>query len=344
MYHHIKRITILLLGVTAFFSCKKKFDDYYAPPASLEPPIYQQLQSKGKFSKFISLIDKAGYKQTLSSAGYWTIFAPTDSAFSADTEFQAFLTGKGITSVDAIDSTTAQSIVQFLLVYNAFNDDRLDDYQSNIGWVENTAFKRRTAYYTGFYKDTNMAGNSIIALASNRNGNTNTVSLNDNNNKYIPFFTSNYLSLRGIPQSDYTYFYPNTAFSGFNVANAKVTQKNIAAENGVIHIIDHVVTPLLSLDQFLRTKPEYSEFKNLIDKYMASFVQNADASHRYQVLTGITTDVYVKMFSNLLAFSPNNENFFKLQDNDAQQNGWSLLAPKNDSLLAYIKRISSEGY
>ena len=344
MYHHIKRITILLLGVTSFFSCKKKFDDYYAPPASLEPPIYQQLQSNGKFSKFISLIDKAGYKQTLNSAGYWTIFAPTDSAFATDTEFQAFLTSKGIASVDAIDSTTAQSIVQFLLVYNAFNDDRLDDYQSNIGWVENTAFKRRTAYYTGFYKDTNLAGNSIVALASNRNGNTNTVSLNDNNNKYIPFFTNNYLSLRGIPQSDYTYFYPNTAFSGFNVANARVTQKNIAAENGVIHIIDHVVTPLLSLDQFLRTKPEYSEFKNLIDKYMASFVQNADASHRYQVLTGITTDVYVKMFSNLLAFSPNNENFFKLQDNDAQQNGWSLLAPKNDSLLAYMKKISAEGY
>src|SRR4029078_7051388 len=198
MYYHIKRITILLLGVTAFFSCKKKFDDYYAPPASLEPPIYQQLQSNGKFSKFISLIDKAGYKQTLNSAGYWTIFAPTDSAFSADTEFQAFLTSKGIASVDAIDSTTAQSIVQFLLVYNAFNDDRLDDYQSNIGWVENTAFKRRTAYYTGFYKDTDLTGKPVVALASNRNGNTSTISINDNNNKYIPFFTNTYLSLRGI--------------------------------------------------------------------------------------------------------------------------------------------------
>lgn len=342
--YHIKRISFLLLGVAAFFSCKKKFDDYYAPPASLEPPIYQQLQTRGNFTKFLSLIDKAGYKQTLSSAGYWTIFAPSDSAFATDADFQAFLAGKGIASFDAIDSTTAQSIVQFLLVYNAFNDDRLDDYQSNVGWVENTAFKRRTAYYTGFYKDTDLTGKPVVALASNRNGNTNAISINDNNNKYIPFFTNTYLSLRGIPQSDYTYFYPNTPFSGFNVANAKVTQKNIAAENGVIHIIDHVVTPLLSLDQYLRTRPEYNEFRKLLDKYMASFVQNADASHRYQVLTGVAADVYVKLFSNLLAFSPNNENYFKLQDNDAQQNGWSLLAPKNDSLLAYISRISAEGY
>jgi hypothetical protein len=344
MYHHIKRITILLSAVVVFFSCKKKFDDYYAAPASLEAPIYQQLLTKGNFTKFTSLIDKAGYKQTLSTAGYWTIFAPTDSAFAADTEFQTFLSSKGIGSFDAIDSLTAQSIVQFLLVYNAFKDDRLDDYQSNVGWVENSAFKRRTAYYTGFYKDTDLTGKPVIALASNRNGNTSTISLNDNNNKYIPFFTTNYLSLRAIPQSDYNYFYPNTPFSGFNVANAKVTERNIAAENGVIHVIDHVVTPLPSMDQYMRTNGQYSEFRKLIDKYMASFVLNADASHRYQVLTGVSADVYIKLFSGLLAFSPNNENFFKLQDNDAQQNGWSLMAPKNDSLLAYINKISAEGY
>ena len=183
-----------------------------------------------------------------------------------------------------------------------------------------------------------------LAIASNRNGTTNSFSINDNNNKYIPFFTSDYFSLRGVPSSDYTYFYPNTPFSGFNVVNARVTQKDIAAENGVIHIIDHVVTPLLSLEQYLRTKPEYREFRKLLDAYMTQFVQNADASHRYQVLTGITSDVYVKMYSNLLAFSPNNENYFKLQDNDAQQNGWTLLVPKNDSLLEYERRISAEGY
>src|SRR4029079_6195140 len=40
----------------------------------------------------------------------------------------------------------------------------------------------------------------------------------------------------------------------------------------------------------------------------------------------------------------NNENYFKLQDNDAQQNGWSLLVPKNDSLLEYERRIAAEGY
>ena len=87
----IKSIVLFFVAGIILVSCKKKFDEYYAPPANLEAPVYNQLQAKGNFTQFLSLIDKAGYKQTLSTAGYWTIFAPTDSAFQKDTEFAAFL-------------------------------------------------------------------------------------------------------------------------------------------------------------------------------------------------------------------------------------------------------------
>ena len=81
-----------------FTSCKKKFDDYYARPSDLADPIYKQLAADVKFSNFVSLIDKAGYKETLAAAGYWTIFAPTDSAFSSDTEFKAFIQSRGFST------------------------------------------------------------------------------------------------------------------------------------------------------------------------------------------------------------------------------------------------------
>ena len=42
-----------------------------------------------------------------------------------------------------------------------------------------------------------------------------------------------------------------------------VTQ-NITAENGVIHEIDKVISPLPSIDEYLRSKPEYSEFKKSV--------------------------------------------------------------------------------
>ena len=325
-----KRLALLLATVSILISCKKKFDEYYERPETLEPAIYKQLQDRGKFNTFLSLIDKAGYKHTLGAAGYWTIFAPSDSAFQNDTEFTAFLQGRGFSNVGAIDSATAQSIVQFLLVFNAFEHDRIDDFQSNLGWVVNSAFKRRTAYYSGFYKDTTATGQPLIAVAANRNnvgGSNGNYIPADNNNKYIPIFTSDYFSAKGLGGNDYTYFYPASTFSGFNVGNAKVVEKNIAAENGVIHIIDRVVTPLMSIDQYLRSKPEFSELRKIFNTYMVQFLQNADATHRYQVLTGKTDDVFVKIYSFLLAFSPNNENYLKLQDNDGQRDGWTLLAP-----------------
>jgi uncharacterized surface protein with fasciclin (FAS1) repeats len=349
MNKKIQTFLPLLLLVVLFTNCRKKaFDDYYARPDNLAAPIYQQLAAKGNFANFLSLIDKAGYKQTLSTAGYWTIFAPSDSAFANDAEFQNYLKSRNINSLDAIDSATALSIVQYLLVYNGSNKDRLDDYQSTnpLGYISNAAYKRRTAYYTGFYTDTTITGQQVKAIASNRNNtnNANYYVTGDNNNKYIPYFTSDYFSNNGLSSTDYSSFYPNTPFSGFNVVNAKVTQQDIAAENGVIHIIDHVVTPLLSIDQYLRVKPEYSEFRKLFETYMVQFIQNADATHRYQVLTGKTDNVLVKQYYSSLAFSPNNENFTKLQENDAEKDGWTMMAPKNDSLLAYLNRILQEGY
>jgi uncharacterized surface protein with fasciclin (FAS1) repeats len=349
MINFLKRITLIAATGTLLVSCKKKFDEYYERPANLEPPIYQQLQTRGNFTNLISLIDKSGYKSTLSAAGYWTLFAPSDSAFTNDASFTAYIQSRGFANLAALDSATAQSIVQFLLVYNAFEKDRLDDFQSNLGWVVNSAFKRRTAYYTGFYNDTSYTGQAYKAIQSNRN---NTGVINsyyntaDNNNKHIPFFTTDFFAAKGLTAADYTYFYPGSTYTGFNIEKAAVTEQNIAAENGVIHIINKVVTPLLSLDQYLRTKPEYSLFRSLYERFMVLFLQNADASRRYQVLNGGLENVYTKVYSNLLAFSPNNENSLnKLsQDNDAQREGWTMFAPKNDSLQKYIDKVLLESY
>jgi uncharacterized surface protein with fasciclin (FAS1) repeats len=347
MHKKIYQLAYVVLFAALFTSCKKSFDDYYARPDNLADPIYKQLVDNGKFTNFVSLIDKAGYKSTLAAAGYWTIFAPTDSAFTADAEFTAFIKSRGFNTVADVDSTTAQMVVQYLLVYNGFEKSRIDDYQSSLGWVPDISFKRRTAYYTGFYNDTDYVGQSYKAIPSNRNNNGTTNSyfvFADNGNKYIPCFTSEFLAGQGLSSTDYSYFYPGSTFSGFNVANAKVTQRDLPAENGVIHIVDKAITPAKSIDQYLRNKPEYSLFRSILERFMVLFVKNTDATRRYQVLNGGTQDISVKVYSNLLAFSPNNENYFKLQDNDGQRDGWTMFVPTNDSLNKYINTVVLQQY
>ena len=47
---------------------------------------------------------------------------------------------------------------------------------------------------------------------------------------------------------------------------------------------------------------------------MVQFVLNSAATDRYKVLTGLNDNVYIKTFNSALAFSPNNENYLKIQD------------------------------
>src|ERR1700712_1242449 len=93
-----RQILLLSLLVFSIVACRKKaLDEYYGRPATLEPPMYQQLQSMGRFTNFLALIDKSGYKATMNASGYWTMFAPNDSAFNN------FFKDKGIASVTQID-------------------------------------------------------------------------------------------------------------------------------------------------------------------------------------------------------------------------------------------------
>ncbi|MEI6947812.1 fasciclin domain-containing protein [Paraflavisolibacter sp. H34] len=339
MMYYLRKILPLISLTLLFTQCtKKEFDSYYARPESLEPPIYQTLEKKGNFKHFLSIIDKSGYKQTLSTAGYWTIFAPNDDAFTK------FFTERGITGVDKIDSAAARAMVQYMLTYNAFTKERLDDFQASSGWMVDQAFRRRTAYYTGFYEDTTATGEKVKAIQSNRNGNTAPYVNTDNNNKYITYFTDVYMGSKGLGAADYNYFYPNSKYSGFNVGEANVVNKDLATENGVIHEIDRVITPLSSIDEYLRGKPQYSEFKKLYDKYMVGFILNADATSRYRQLTGKNDPVFVKSYNSLLPFSLNNENFEKLMDNDGQQGCWTLFVPTNEVLQDYIKNTVLEYY
>ena len=270
----------LLLLLFLAGCAKKEFDSFYARPDNLAQPIYQQLVARNNFKNLLACIDKAGYKEILSTAGYWTFFAPNDAAF------QKYFTESG-TSAATMDSVTSRKIVTFSLVYNAFRKDQLTNYQSSLGVLPNLAFKRKTAYYDFVQTE---SGETRKIVASNRNG---FYVANDNNNKNIPYFIDNFLTTKGLSASDYNFFYPATTFSGFNVVDASVVNADIVAENGMIHEIDKVLLPLPSIEQYIESKANYSEFRSLLQK-KASYMSNNDLSHRYQVLTGSTDSVFVK--------------------------------------------------
>jgi len=317
---------ILLLIVLFCNACKKKeWDEFYGRPEWLADPMYQQLASRGNFTSFLKLVDKAGYKDVLSKAGYWTLFAPNDQAFAK------FLENHDLQNVEQMSDSMAVAIVKYALVYNAYRKDQLSSAQASGGSFPNTAYKRKTAYYDFVKVGPGEGINKII----DANANGSFVS-GDNNNKYIPYFLSGYMNAQGLQASDYTYFYPESEYTGFNVVNAQVITADIQAENGIIHEIDRVIWPLSSIDRYLASKPQYSYFKSLLDQFLVSYQANAEITERYHAVSGSADSVYTKLYDAALAFSPNNENHV---DNRtaAQSESWTLMVPENDALKTYIE-------
>ncbi|GGK77708.1 hypothetical protein GCM10011405_26870 [Rufibacter glacialis] len=333
-----------LLSLLVFLTNCDDKEEYYARPENLEPAIYKQLEDRGNFKNFLALIDKAEYKNILSAAGYWTLFAPNDQAFVK------YFAETGISGVDAISTETARQIVSYALVYNAFMTDRLDDYQANVGWTVDQAFKRRSAYYKGVYTGSAKIGTQVVAnqhiISGNRTGN---FVFTDNNNKYLPYFTQIFFAKQQLSATDYNFFYPGSNWNGnLHVANAQVVTPNIISENGVIHEIDQVILPLANIEEHLASKSEYSVFRGLFEKYMVYYQENAEATARNKVLTGSANPVYAKIYDGQLEFALNDEGFevrgANRLNNEGQTNTYTIYAPRNEVVTNYINRVLLQHY
>ncbi|MFV0606240.1 MAG: fasciclin domain-containing protein [Niabella sp.] len=326
--------------LTTLSACSKKaFDEYYARPDNLAKPIYSVLQDKGNFTHILAAIDKAGYTRTLDAAGYWTFFAPDDAAF------QTYFAEKGISGINDLTQEECRNIVTYSLAYYAYTKDLIDDYQASSGWIKDLAFRRRTANYQGIYDDTSYSGTVMKAIASNRNNNGSTFYVdNDNNYKYIPYFADGFMTAKGLGAADYNYFYPSTAYTGFNVLDATVKEADIPAENGIIHVVDKVLHTLPSIDEYIKYNAQYSLFNSLYQKYMVSYVLNPTMTRTYQVMNGGSNQVFTKVFNSSLAYSLNNEGFLLAPNNDGQQGCYTLFAPTNNVLQAYIDTVLLKHY
>ncbi len=331
---------IIFLAIILFISCSdKEFDEYYGRPENLEQPIYQTLEEKSNFSSLLRVIDKAGYKDILGKSGYWTMFAPNDNAFSE------FLEAESISDIESIDSILAGKIVKYSLVYNAFRTERLPDYQSSTGWIEDKAFKRRTAYYDSFRNEM-VDGQQIVVVGSNRN-NTNGSNYyinGDNNNKYISYFSQDFMLEQGYTSYDYNFFYPNEELTDLTVMNAQTINVDIIAENGIVHEIDRVLLPPQNIDNYLSENASYSLFYEIMENNLINYIFNEDATKSYYNFTGNSQDVFVKVYDQALPFSPNNENFFKEMDNDGQSNGYTLFAPENSVFQEFVNEVLLKNY
>lgn len=341
---------VLLFIITG---CNKTKEEYYGRPGWLEPPIYQQLKDKGNFTNYLACVDKAHFTNQLNGSGYYTVFAPTDEAF------ELYMSENGYNSVNDIDSVLAKKLVTYSMCVTPASYEQIDDFQdgtstATLESTSNKAFKRTTYYSKWVYQETDVNGEEKYVIDINSStgvagSSSKRFSVDDFNQKNIPFFTSAYMMQRGISASDYNYFYPNTELTDFNVVDAKVIEKDLWAENGIIHIVDKVIPPLSNLEEILSETDNCSEFKNILDKYIVQYAYAFEEFQlKYEQASGKRQDIYIKAYDGT-CFAPNCENYLSyLEDSkqmDAQLEGYTLFAPTNKAMQDfYNDKFFKYGY
>ncbi|MFT3737823.1 MAG: fasciclin domain-containing protein [Breznakibacter sp.] len=346
-------LLVVVLGGLAS-SCRD--DSYYDRPTSLEPPIYEQLAKRSNFTNYLACIDAAGYQKTLSGAGYYTVFAPNDAAF------QTFFAEKGISSVEDLSAEAKKMIVAYSLAVVPASKDSIDDYLASptAKLVKDKAFKKMTYYYKWVYEDSAWVAengirvrkkldlvdmNAVEAEPATSGG----FETEDYNRKHIPFFTDNFMSAQDLSASDYNYFFPNSQLSEFNVADAKVVNKNMWAENGIIHEVDRVILPLDNLDEILAETDQCKIFRSILDKYQTSYaLASDDYLLKYeQASGGNRKDIYIKDYP-YLNYALNCENYLRYGGGalmDATQEGWTLFAPTDVAMNEFFtNKLFKFGY
>lgn len=329
-------ITLVLI----LAGCNDKADDpYFARPEWLASPIYQKLQEEGNFTLFLKCIDKTDYADVLKRAGYFTIFAPNDSAFNV------YLKEHNLASIDDIDVETAIDLVSYSLVFTAYTYDAIDDAHTSGGEpLIDVAYRRKTNNYKGVYKEVTSGLGEVnvvdINLVLDQDVQRGTVPLlytDDNNYKKLTILTSDFFNRRGLTAYDYNYFFPSIEFKGFNVIDANVTRKDIIAENGYIHEVDKVLEPLVNLEEQLVGKDEFSMFKEILDKYMLNYnLAPDDFLDKYSKATGDLEPVYVKSYP-WLKFALNTETIDPGSTvSEDQANSFTMFAPDNAAVQRFM--------
>ena len=76
-----KQLILISLLVLLFFACKKDFVKYDRP-TWLAGKLYTQILTKPELSTFAELLHVSGYDTIIDVSGSYTVFAPSNDAFT----------------------------------------------------------------------------------------------------------------------------------------------------------------------------------------------------------------------------------------------------------------------
>jgi len=258
---------MLMCGCTDIY----ELDKYKSPPW-LAGKLYTQISQQENLSTFTKALQLTGYDTILNISGSYSVFAPSDEAFSQFFSENPQYDGK----ISNIPLDELASIVKYHIIQNAWSKKQLQTLDID-GWIdpddpENQprAFKRQTLlkYPNLKYWIKSTKGNYLIVDSTET---SEYLIVFNRSRKYIPIFYQDFFEIFDLSTDDYEFYFDRQFDRDYlYYAGARVGNENIFGENGFVYVVDKVVKPLLNARQILERElpgESYKTFLELIDQY-----------------------------------------------------------------------------
>lgn len=314
-------------------ACENKMDEHYKIPDWLKGSAWEVLEDRGNFSIFLKGVELSGFKPIVEGKSILTIMAPDDDAF------QAYLTAKGVSSIEQLPQAEISKLIGFHLMYYSYSKGMLENYHPD--GLENSL------YGAGFYYKHRTKSQDPIERATVReegvDGNglpiytEREISIY-HPERFLPVFSYHLFNTKRIdPAYNYEYFYADsrwTGAEGFNVSNASVKEYGIVTDNGYVYTIDKVLEPLETIYTELKKKEgTYSRFLEMYEQF-ANFVKDDELTTNY----GNGSDLYLYNHGDDLppiAYEWPTSNFRAISTLSAM--AYSVFAPSNAAFDAFFE-------
>lgn len=291
-----------------FVSCEDEL--LTGTPSWLGSSIYEELEKRGNFKttldlindKDVSTVDVNGeteYAKVLRRTGSKTLFVANDEAYA-----NFFKNNKwGVSSYAQLSPAQKKLLFNSSMVNSAY----LIELMSNIPGagdgmpIEGSCLRRNTALslYDSIpvlYAD-QMPENTLWKRYKERyqGKGTGMLIFRDNETSPMVHFLPDFMKSNAITSDDLS-FLTNGACNNIDEAyvnSQRVVAKDITCQNGYIHQVQNVMTPLTNMAELINNDPELSIFSKMLNRWSVP-VWNQSLTNAYNQFN--TTDVVDSVF------------------------------------------------
>lgn len=283
----------------AMYSCADEYELDDGTPSWLNSSIYDYLQSSGKYTNFVKLIDDMDYAEVLDKTGSKTLFVADDDAFAEFYKDNPW----GVASYDELTISQKKLLMNSAMINNAYLLEMMsstaDNSDAGSEPQKGKCLRRNTAAtvtdYVPYFKGEDLPktynANDKDYWARFREAGTSGEARGihlalDASDPMMVHFLEAQMMASNITNEDFKVIMgverqPNDAY----IFDSKVVESDIRCLNGYVNRLDKVLVTPQNMAEVLRTNGKTNVFSHMVDRFSAPFY-NEDLTARYKLVYG----------------------------------------------------------